>query len=64
MASGDTAALFNGNGNLLDDFETEAFEGGDMHGGVREHANALDAEVGENLASEADGAKDTAAASL
>ncbi len=40
------AALFDGDGDLLDDFEAEAFEGGDVHGGVGEEADALDAEVG------------------
>ncbi len=35
-----------------------------MHGGVGEQADALDAEVGEDLAAEADGAEDAAGAGL
>jgi hypothetical protein len=35
-----------------------------VHGGVREQADALDAEVGEDLAAEADGAEDAAGAGL
>jgi hypothetical protein len=42
----DTRALFDWDGDLLDDFEAEALEGRDVHGGVGEEANALDAEVG------------------
>jgi hypothetical protein len=57
-------ALFDRNRHLLDDFEAEAFEGGDVHGRVREQADALDAEVGEDLAAEADGAQDAAGAGL
>ena len=57
-------ALFDGDGDLFDDFEAEAFERGNVHGGVGEQANALDAEVGEDLAAEADGAKDAAGAGL
>jgi len=38
----DAGALFDGDGDLLDDFEAEAFQGGDVHGGVREQADALD----------------------
>ena len=58
------AALFDGDGDLLDDFEAEAFEGGDVHGRVGEQTDALDAEVGEDLAAEADGAEDAAGAGL
>ena len=57
-------AFFDGDGDLLDDFEAEAFEGGDVHGGVGEQADALDAEIGEDLAAEADGAEDAAGAVL
>ncbi len=57
-------ALFDGDGDLLDDFEAEAFEGGDVHGGIGEQADALDAEIGEDLAAEADGAEDAAGAGL
>ena len=35
-----------------------------MHGRVREQADALDAEVGEDLAAEADGTEDAARARL
>lgn len=49
---------------MLDDFEAEALEGGDVHGGVGEEADALDAKVGEDLAAEADGAKDASGAVL
>ena len=35
-----------------------------MHGGVGEEADALDAEIGEDLAAEADGAEDASAAGL
>jgi len=60
----DAGALFDGDGDLLDDFQAEAFEGGDVHGGVREQADALDSQVGEDLAAEADGAQDAAGAGL
>ena len=63
-ALADPRALFDGDGDLLDDFEAEAFEGGDVHGRVREQADALDAEIGEDLAAEADGAEDAAGAGL
>ena len=63
-SSADAGALFDGDGDLLDDFEAEAFEGGDVHGGVGEQADALDAEVGEDLAAEADGAEDASGAVL
>ena len=59
-----TRAFFHRNRHLLDDFEAEAFEGRDVHGRVGEQADALDAEVGEDLAAEADGAQDAAGAGL
>ena len=62
--SNNPAAFLDGDGDLLDDFEAEAFEGGDVHGGVGEQADALDAEVGEDLSAEADGAEDAAGAGL
>ena len=49
---------------MLDDFEAEAFEGGDVHGRVGEQADALNAQIGEDLAAEADGAQDAAGAGL
>ena len=66
MAAGlaDAGTFFHGDGDLLDDFEAEALKGGDMHGRVGEKANALDAEVGEDLPAETDGAEDAAAAGL
>ena len=56
--------LFDRNRNLLDDLEAEAFQRGNVHGRVRQQANTLDAEVGENLAAEADGAEDAPGAGL
>jgi len=47
---------------LFDDFEAEAFEGGDVHGGVREQADAADAQVKEDLAAEAYGSDGAAVA--
>ena len=63
-ALADPRAFFDRDGDLLDNFEAEAFKGGDVHGRVGEEANALDAEVGEDLAAEADGAEDAAGAGL
>src|SRR5208283_2692108 len=62
--SSDAGAFFDWDGDLLDDFEAKALEGGDVHRGVRQEPNALDAEVGEDLAAEADSAKDAAGAGL
>ena len=56
--------LFDRNRNLLDDFEAEAFQRGNVHRRIRQQADALDAEVGENLAAEADGAEDAPGAGL
>ncbi len=57
-------ALFNRDRNLLDDFQPEALERGYVHGSIGEQADALDAEIGENLAAETDGAQDAAGAGL
>src|SRR5580692_663843 len=57
-------ALFYGNGDLLDDFEAEAFEGGNVHRGVGQQADALDAKVGKDLATESDGAENSTGAGL
>jgi len=59
-----SCALLDGDGDLLDDLQAEAFEGGDVHGGVGEEPDALDAEVREDLAAEADSAEDAAGAVL
>ena len=63
-ASAHAGALFDGDRDLLDDFEAEALEGGDVHGRVGEQADALDAQVGQDLAAEADGAENAAGARL
>lgn len=39
-------AVFYGDGDLLYDFQAETFQRGDVHGGVGEEADALDAKVG------------------
>ncbi len=57
-------AFFYGDGDLLDNFEAEAFQCGNVHGSVGEQADALDAKVGKDLAAEADGAEDAAGAGL
>jgi len=57
-------ALFYGDGHLLYDFEAEAFQRWDVHGGVRQQADPLNAKVGEDLAAEADGAEDAAGTGL
>jgi len=44
--------------HLLNDFEAEAFEGGDVHRGVAQQADAADSQVEEDLAAKADGADD------
>ncbi len=49
---------------MLDDLEAEALEGRDVHGGVGEEANALNTQIGQDLAAEADGAEDAAGAGL
>ena len=49
---------------MLDDFKSEAFEGGDVHGRVGEEADALDPQIRQDLAAEADGAEDAASAGL
>ena len=64
LADGGFATFLDGDGYLLDNFEAEAFEGGDVHGGVGEQADALDSQVGQDLAAEADGAEDAAGAGL
>src|SRR6185437_12983973 len=53
-----------GDRDLLDDFQAETFECRDVHGGVGEQADALDAEVGEDLAAQANGAENAAGAVL
>ena len=63
-ALANAGALLDGDRHLLDDFEAEAFEGGDVHGRVGEQADALDSQIGEDLAAEADGAQDAAGAGL
>jgi hypothetical protein len=63
-ALADAGAFFYGDGDLFDDLQAEAFEGGDMHGGVGEETDALDTEVGKNLAAQPDGAEDAAGAGL
>jgi len=45
LSGGEAAAFLDGDGDLFDDFQAEAFEGGNVHGGVRQQADALDAEV-------------------
>jgi hypothetical protein len=45
-------------GDVLDDFDAEALERGDMGGVVGEQADLADAEVGEDLAAETDLAED------
>ena len=47
---------------MLDDFEAEALEGGDVHGRVREQADALNSQIRQNLAAQADGAQNAARA--
>ena len=63
-ALSDAGAFLDGDGYLLDDFEAEALESGDVHWRVGEQADALDAEVGEDLPAEADGAEDASGAVL
>ena len=50
--------------HLLHDFQAKALERRDVHGRVGEQPDPLDAEVGEDLAAEADGAKDAPGAIL
>ena len=57
-------SILDGDGNLLDNFEAEALECGDVHGGIGEKTNALNAQVREDLAAEADGAKNASGAVL
>ena len=64
MVLTDAGALFDGDGDLLDDFEAEALEGRDVHGGVGEEADAANTQVGQDLAAEADGAEDSAGSGL
>jgi hypothetical protein len=54
-ASGDRLA---GNGHLLDDFDVESLERRHVGGGVREQADFVDAQIGEDLAAKAYLAKD------
>ncbi len=50
LASQHAAALLDWNGHLLDDLQAKAFESGNVHRGIREQTDALDAKVRKDLA--------------
>lgn len=49
------AAFFHRNRHLLHDFQPKAFQRGDVHRCIGQQANPLDAKIGKNLATQADG---------
>ena len=57
-------ALFQRNRHLLDDLQAKALQSGNVHGCIREQADAPDAQVGQDLAAQADGAQNASAAGL
>jgi hypothetical protein len=50
------AALRHPNRHLLDDFQPEPFQRWNVHGRVRQQTDAVNAQVGQNLSAQPDGA--------
>ena len=57
----DPAALLNRDRNLLHDLQSETFQGRNVHGCIRKQANALDAQIRQNLPAETNGAQNAPA---
>jgi hypothetical protein len=62
--SPDMAALRHRNRHLLDNLQAETLQRGNVHGGIRQEADAPDAEVRQNLAAKAESAHNAPGAIL